>query len=110
MTDNWETAARQILEQLRKQIKAAAGENSVDRFKINRYVYARLQGDEKKKKPKKADLFDKQKGFCAICKKRISNIKDTDTHRINDKLGYDDINNVELVHRSCHQQIQSNQT
>lgn len=110
MTDNCETIARKILEQVRKQIKAAAGKDSANWFKINRYVYARLLGDERKKKPKKADLFDRQKGVCAICKKQISNIKDIDTHRINDKLGYDDTNNVVLVHRSCHQQMQAKKT
>ena len=110
MAESWETKARQILERARSQIKEAAGRDSDIRFKINRYVYARLQLDEKKEKPKKADLFDKQKGLCRICGERIDNIKDTDTHRINEELGYDDANNVVLVHRSCHQRMQAKQT
>ena len=109
MAASWETEARQILNQTRSQIKEAASGNSDAWFKINRYVYARLLGDERKKKPKKVDLFDKQKGLCWICKERIENIKDTDTHRINEELGYDDVNNVVLVHRSCHQRIQAKQ-
>ena len=109
MAENWETKARQILEQVRSQIKEVAGGKPNDWFKINRYVYARLLLDERKRKPKKTDLFDKQKGLCWICKERIDNIKDTDTHRINEELGYDDANNVVLVHRSCHQRIQAKQ-
>ncbi len=110
MAESWETKTKQILEQVRNQIKEVASGNPDDWFKINRYVYARLQHDEKKRKPKKTDLFDKQKGVCWICKERIENIKDTDTHRINEELGYDDANNVVLVHRSCHQRIQAKQT
>ena len=110
MAERWETKARQILEQVRSQIKEVAGGNPDDWFKINRYVYARLLGDERKKKPKKVDLFDKQRGLCWICKGRIDKIKDTDTHRIDEKLGYDDVDNVVLVHRSCHQQMQAKQT
>ncbi len=103
MTESCETKAKQILEQARSRIKKVAGGNPDDWFKINRYVYTRLQRDERKKEPKKADLFDKQKGFCWICKERIDNIKDTDRHHV-------DINNVVLVHRSCHQQTQARQT
>lgn len=107
MAANLETRAKQILEQVRNQIKEVAGGNSDDWFKINRYVYARLMQDEKKGKPKKTNLFDRQKGICWFCKERIDNIKDTDTHRINEKLGYYDAKNVVLVHRSCHQQMQA---
>ncbi len=62
--------------------------------------------DERKQKPKKIDLFDRQKGVCWLCKDRIENIKETDLHRINAKLGYEDIDNVVLVHRNCHQGMQ----
>jgi len=110
MAENLETKARQILDQVRSQIKEAVSGNPDDWFKINRYVYARLMQDERKKKPKKTVLFDKQKGLCWLCKKRIDNIRDTDTHRRSEKLGYDDINNVVLVHRSCHQQMQAKRT
>lgn len=109
MSKNWENSAKQILEQVRGQIKEAAGENIDEWFKINRYVYARLQLDERKGKPKKTDLFDKQEGLCWICNERIDKIKETDTHRINEALGYDEPNNIVLVHRSCHQQAQSKQ-
>ncbi len=109
MAGSWETKARQILNQTRSQIKEAASGNSDAWFKINRYVYARLLGDERKKKPKKVDLFDKQRGICWICYGRIDKIKETDTHRIDEKLGYDDVDNVVLVHRSCHQRIQAKQ-
>ncbi len=107
MAESWETKAKQILERVRNQIKEAAGESSDDWFKVNRYVYARLMGDERKKKPKKIDLFDKQKGLCWFCKERIDKIKDTDRHRIDEKLGYDDAHNVVLVHQTCHQQMQA---
>ena len=107
MAESWEIKAKHILDQTRNQIRKAADGSPDDRFKINRYVYARLMQDERKRKPKKADLFDRQKGICWICKERIDSIKDTDTHRINEELGYDDANNVVLVHRSCHQRMQA---
>ena len=106
MACNWEIKAKQILNQVRIHIKEAAGENQDNWFKINCYVYARLQRDEKGEKPSKIDLFDKQGGICWICHGRIDNIKDTDRHRIKLETGYSDANNVVLVHRSCHQQIQ----
>lgn len=107
MTDAAESEAKLILAEVRKQIKESAGDSSDNWFKINRYVYARLLLDERKSKPKKIVLFDKQKGICWICKERIEKIKDTDTHRLNESLGYDDENNVVLVHRDCHQRIQT---
>ncbi len=55
MTENLENKAWQILDMVRRKIKEASSDNSDDWFKINRYVYARLQADERKKKPKKTD-------------------------------------------------------
>ena len=102
-----EDKAKKILDNVRQQIKKAAVEDSDNWFKINRYVYTRLQADERKTKPKKVDLFDKQKGICWYCKERIDSIKDTDTHRLDEKLGYGQADQVVLVHRSCHQKIQT---
>jgi len=106
IADNLELKAKQILKQVRMQIKEAAGNNQDDWFSVNRYVYARLQLDERKGKPSKIELFDKQKGICPICNERIENMKDTDRHRVRTELGYEDANNIVLVHRSCHQQMQ----
>ncbi len=99
--------AKKILTEVRERIDKAACGDADAWFKINRYVYARLQLDERKTKPKKVDLFDSQKGLCWICKKRIDNIKDTDTHRLEAELGYGEKDSVVLVHRKCHQQIQT---
>ncbi len=104
---SWESDAKKILKLARSRIKESSHGNGDDWFKINRYVYSRLLLDERKKKPKKIDLFDRQKGICWICNEHIDNIKDTDTHRVNEKMGYDDMSNVVLVHRSCHQRIQT---
>ena len=46
MADSWEAKAREIVKQVRSQIKEVAGRNPDDWFKINRYVYARLLLDE----------------------------------------------------------------
>lgn len=107
MEKDIEHKTKEILESTRKRIKEISVGNTDEWFKINRFVYSRLMLDERKQKPKKIDLFDRQKGICWFCKDRIENIKDTDLHRINDKLGYKDINNVVLVHRNCHQRMQT---
>jgi len=89
----------QILEYVR-QLIAEASEGDVNAwFEINRWVYARLQLDERRKKPRKVDLFNKQHGLCYCCKGKINDIKGTD--RIDESQWYDE-GNVALVHRSCH--------
>ena len=92
----------EILNRTRKAIAAASAGNPNAWFEINRWVYSRLQLDERRRKPRKPELFSKQHGLCHICKRRMDEIKNTDIHRLDDNRWYDEDNAV-LVHRDCHQ-------
>ncbi len=61
--------ARKILEHTKTLITEASSSSVDDWFYINRFVYARLQLEERAKKPEKSALFQKQNGKCCLCKK-----------------------------------------
>jgi hypothetical protein len=86
LRESKESKARKILEHTRTLIAEASSSSADDRFYINRFVYARLQLDERAKKPQKSTLFHKQNGKCYLCKKPIGNLKDTDIHRLDEKM------------------------
>ena len=92
----------QVLSQTRELIKQASC-NEDEYFKINRYVYARLQqldeGREKKKKIK-TQLFNKNPR-CHFCSKEFAGIKGVELHRIDSEKGYNETNCV-LSHKECH--------
>ena len=96
----------EILEQTRRLIQIASQGDPDAWFEINQWVYARLQLDERRKKPKKSDLYNKQRGLCHLCKKEIEDLKEADIHRLDDTKWYDDDNSV-LVHRICHQRTRT---
>jgi hypothetical protein len=99
-----ESRARKIFEHTKTLITEASGLSIDDWFYINRFVYARLQLEERARRPKKKVLLSKQNGKCYLCKKPIVNLKDTDIHRLNQDKWYDEEGNAVLVHRACHQQ------
>jgi hypothetical protein len=103
-SESKESRARKILEHTRKLIMEAAGLSVDDWFYINRFVYARLQLEERAQKPAKTALFRKQDGKCYLCKKPIENLKVADIHRLNEGKWYLEEGNAVLVHRTCHQQ------
>jgi len=96
--------ARRILEHAKALITEASSSSANDWFYINRFVYARLQREERDKKPEKGALSHKQNGKCYLCKKPIENMEDTDIHRLNRDRWYLEEGNSVLVHRTCHQQ------
>jgi hypothetical protein len=102
--ENKESKARKIFEHAKTLIMEASGSSADDWFYVNRFVYVRLQLEERSKKPKKRALFRKQSGKCYLCKEPIENLKDTDIHRLNEKKWYLEEGNAVLVHRTCHQQ------
>jgi hypothetical protein len=97
-----------ILEATRRLIMAASAGDSNAWFEINRWVYSRLQSDERRKKPKKIELWNKQNGrcYCYYCKKKIDDIKSTHVHRIDPTRWYVE-DNVALVHGNCHPKLRS---
>lgn len=52
-------------------------------------------------------LLKRQKGKCVFCGKLIENIADTHTHHIRPRSegGTDELNNLRLIHQSCHEEL-----
>jgi len=92
----------EILRQARISITEAAKGNVDLRFKINRWVYARLMHDEiQAKKPFKQALWDSGIRACQGCGKPFSSLKGVHIHRIDASKNYDD-DNCQLLCALCH--------
>lgn len=92
-----------ILEHARFVIGMAAGNDAGMRFKLNRWVYARLMQDEiREKRPIKQALWDSGMTSCQECGKGFKSIKGVEIHRKNGEKVYS-LENCELVCRECHQ-------
>jgi hypothetical protein len=93
---------KEILEQTRQMIREHAGDDPDRWWYANRFVYARLQGDEKKTKVgiKKALIAAKQP--CHACGEAFESTKGIHLHRMDGSRGYTDDNCV-LMHGPCHQ-------
>jgi len=94
-----------ILSQVRSALSQADPEDANLRFKLNRWVYARLQLDERREKPAiKHRLWDGGKWRCPIDGTGAESLKGLDLHRIDPTLGYS-VENCVLLHRLCHQRL-----
>lgn len=90
-----------ILKMARESIKKIS-ENDPDKwFYANRYVFARLQLDERKTKTDiKRRLIDSNSP-CHYCGKSFESKKDICLHRLEGSRGYNQ-ENCALMHRNCH--------
>ena len=106
--DKW-LAERKLLNRIRQMIKKTSGPDYDRWFRINRYVYARLQLDERKTKSliKKALLGSAMGLSCGHCGEEFKNPKGVDLHRINAAKGYHR-GNCMLLHPWCHQEVERN--
>lgn len=103
------SAARQILEETRARIDAVAKDDSVLKFKLRRYVYIRLQYDERQspanrkalKKKKRAEQND----LCALCKEPLP-IRGAILDRLRAIDGYT-IDNTRLICALCDRAVQA---
>jgi len=93
-----------ILEHARFAIELAARDDTRMRFKLRRWVYARLLQDEiREKRPVKQALWDSGIRACQKCgKERFSTIKGVEIHRKDADEGYS-VENCQLLCRKCHQ-------
>ena len=92
-----------ILNHIRMMIREISKDNEDFEFKLNRWVYARLQQDEiKKKRPIKQELWDFGTQSCRGCDKAFQTLKGVEIHRKDASKAYS-INNCELLCRPCHQ-------
>lgn len=95
-----------LLKQIRTAIERASKADYDAWFKINRFVWARLQLDERKRKRiiKKA-LFGRR-DVCGHCGEAFSSRSNIDLHRIDPSKGYVQGNCVLLHPSPCHRQVE----
>ena len=95
----------EILRQVRVILDLAAGEDNLMRFKLNRWVFARLMQDEIRiKRPIKKHLWDTGTQKCQACEQPFNVMKGVELHRTDASKGYS-VENCELLCRECHQEI-----
>ena len=94
-----------ILEHVRFVIALAAGDDSNLRFKLNRWVFARLMHDEiRAKRPIKKKLWEGGIRSCQACGQAFASLKGIELHRKDSTIGYS-VENCELLCRDCHQEL-----
>ena len=104
MVNNKKEKLLKLLNYIRQRIKLIS-KNQNNFFYNRRWIYARLQLDERKGKGKiKKFLFSKKTNRCWRCKRDIKNKKGIVLHRKNGNKGYSKENSV-LIHKSCHQEL-----
>ena len=92
----------EILRQTRISITNAAKNDENLRFKINRWVYARLMQDERQnKKPIKQALWDSGIRACQVCGKPFSSLRGVHLHRVDSSREYE-ADNCQLLCVLCH--------
>ena len=96
-----------ILEHTRFVISLASKDDPNLRFKLNRWVFARLMQEEiRAKRPVKKALWENGMRACQACGQRFATAKGTELHRKNPAIGYS-VENCELLCRDCHQELGS---
>jgi hypothetical protein len=94
-----------ILKDVRSEITLAAGDDEDQRFKINRWVFARLHNDEIRiKRPIKKKLWDSGMQSCQACSQPFASVKGVEIHRKDASRRYSPAN-CELLCRECHQEL-----
>lgn len=94
-----------ILSQVRFALSLAAPQDANLRFRLNRWVYARLMQDEiRGKRVIKQKLWGESPPprACAVCGEEFEALKDLELHRTDPDLAYA-VENCVLLHRRCHQ-------
>jgi len=95
---------REILETTRRLILEHAGDDPDKWWYANRFVFARLQLDERKTKSAiKRNLLDAGMP-CHGCGKTLDSKRNVHLHRLDGDKAYSEANCV-LMHANCHQQL-----
>ena len=92
----------EILAHVRQLIQEHAGDNPDEWWYANRYVFARLNLDERKTKTDVKKRLFELSGPCHHCSKPFTVRKGVHLHRIDNLKGYSDENCV-LMHDDCHE-------
>ena len=102
--EDWgaEMTIEEILDYVRKLIRSHSGDDPDRWCYANRFVFARLNLDERKTKAGiKKQLLDANSP-CHYCKESFESKKGIHLHRVDDDRGYADDNCV-LMHPECHE-------
>ena len=93
-----------LLRHIRFVISKISGDNDDLYFKLNRWIYSRLQNDERNRKNSiKQKLWNAGMQKCRSCGKVFSSLKGTELHRKDDNKGYI-LDNCELLCSKCHKE------
>ena len=96
----------EILAHTRKLLREHANDDPDKWWYANRFVFARLQLDERKTKTSiKRQFMDEMKP-CHYCKKPFETKRDIHLHRLDGDKGYSE-SNCALMHAECHQKYHS---
>ena len=94
-----------VLNHVRFVVGVAAGDDQDLRFRINRWIFARLMQDEiRVKRPIKKRLWDSGMRSCQACGQEFGSLKGIEIHRKEPTKGYS-LENCELLCRECHQEL-----
>ena len=105
VTGNIKVIGDGILNHVRFVLDTVASEDDDLRFKLNRWVFGRLQQDEiKTKRPIKKQLWEMGERSCSECGKALEELKGIHLHRKDSRAAYS-FDNCTLLHRGCHQKI-----
>jgi len=92
---------QEILDQTRKAINDHAGNDPDKLFYANRFVFARLQLDERKTKTQIKKKLLEAGNPCCYCDKPFENKVGMHLHRLDGEQGYS-FENCALMHPDCH--------
>ena len=108
LTNEERELANQILSDVREHIKEHSNEDTSLEWALRRYVYIRLQHDERgtpmERRMLKAKLMAKQHALCPICGKQLPE-KGSVLDRLEAMKGYTE-DNTRLLCPSCDTKIQ----
>lgn len=109
LTEAEQELGRAVLQTTREQLKEIAKDDPGLLWALRRYLYVRLQHDERGKpmqrKILKLKKMASQKSLCAVCKKELPE-RGAELDRFNAMAGYTE-ENTRLVCHDCHRKIQA---
>jgi hypothetical protein len=108
LTSDERTAANRVLAVIRDRLKEYSGNDASLEWALRRYIYIRLQHDERgapmKRRVLKAKLAKRQSHLCVLCSKRLPQ-KGAVLDRLEAMKGYTE-ENTRLLCPDCDRKVQ----